>query len=303
MVSTAGSKAPGLPELLELVSSYLAPADLLACIQVNNLWHQFFISALWHTIDDSLQAWERILFTCHSDQQQYGTRIRVRKFSPSNIADGKDEAWVRGIFKKYGHHIRRLKLRWVILVDAAGASGAYKSTALRDQEDLRDQTTIMERLETKFLDIIQHTFKGVFEPPKRLQQLIKGFLTEEELKEGLLFTQNYWTLVLNNPGLQRLRLSREAILQWPVRSDVFFYKILSGMKNLKEVDAIEFLALKNVWDLHDVAPSVEKIAVISGSSSFTQHGSTTMQSDNTLLDRIPQSRCYASARTIIRDSQ
>ncbi|KAK3816123.1 MAG: hypothetical protein J3Q66DRAFT_440609 [Benniella sp.] len=276
MVSTACSKALGLPELLELVSPYLAPVDLLACIQVNNLWHQFFIPALWYTIDDSLQSWERILFTCHSDQQQYGTRIRVRKFRPSNIADGKDEAWSEGYSRNLdidiGQNGENLywgrKLRGVDN-SVANPLGQVKSTALRDQEDLRDQTTIMERLEIKFSDIIQHTFKGVFEPPKRLQQLIKGFLTEEELKEGLLFTQNYWNLVLDNPGLQRSRLSREAILQWPVRSDDFFYKILSGMKNLREVDAIEFLALKNVWDLHDVAPSVEKIEVISSSSNNT----------------------------------
>lgn len=162
MTKTAYLKALCLPELLDLVSSYLTPADLLACIRVNRLWNQIFIPKLWHTIDDSLQSWRKILFACHSDRSRSSIRIKLRNLGGSRVALGKDEAWVRGVFKKYGHHIRRLKLRWVILVDAASTSG--ECTNLQDLEIDFDHS-IAEHLywsrKAKGEDILQEKELGV----------------------------------------------------------------------------------------------------------------------------------------------
>ncbi|KAG0000656.1 hypothetical protein BGZ65_004170, partial [Modicella reniformis] len=119
----ACSKTIDIQELVELLASHLSPADLFACVQVNSLWNRNFIPKLWHTIDDSLQSWEKILSSYYNDPEHPDARSELSKSTPSSIADDKGDDWARRIFAKYGHHIKRLKLQWVILVDAASTSG------------------------------------------------------------------------------------------------------------------------------------------------------------------------------------
>ncbi|KAG0012263.1 hypothetical protein BGZ82_002672 [Podila clonocystis] len=54
----------GISELATLVSSFLTTPDLFACVQVSSQWHNLFISALWHTIDDTTLSWSHILYQC-----------------------------------------------------------------------------------------------------------------------------------------------------------------------------------------------------------------------------------------------
>ncbi|KAF9366604.1 hypothetical protein BGX34_000072 [Mortierella sp. NVP85] len=271
MTKSACSKAFSLPELLDLFSSYLTPADLFACIRVNRMWNQFFIPKLWYTIDDNLQSWRKILFACHSDRNRSSVRIKLRNLGSSRIALGKDEAWIRGIFKKYGHHIRRLKLRWVILVDAASTSGVC--TNLQDLEIDFDHS-IAEHLywsrKAKSASLTTTTipaelqgsqFENVFKPPSTTGSLESDPWTEEDLEGGRIFTQLYWTLILANPGLRRLYLLKRAALQWPVESKEFIYKVFSGMKQLGDVFAYEFLDLAHMWRLHKAAPSVKTVTL------------------------------------------
>ena len=155
------------PELVDLFTSYLSPADLLVCVQVNSHWNKRFIPKLWHTIDDTLQSWEQILFTCHSDPCQLVTHSKLRSFKPSSVTDGKDEDWLRAVFAKYGQYIRKLKIHWAILVDAASTSGVC--TNLQDLE-IKFQWSNAEKLYwsrrpkgEEFVDSCCHRFRRAVE--------------------------------------------------------------------------------------------------------------------------------------------
>ncbi|KAF9994343.1 hypothetical protein BGZ65_010030, partial [Modicella reniformis] len=298
MTKTACSRALGIPELLHLITAYLSQADLLACVQVNNQWNIHFIPKLWHTIDDSLQSWEIILLTCHSDPNIFRSRIsawpptitsgghslerilftrhsdlnnhltrsKLSAEPPSSITNGKDEVWIRGIFAKYGHHIRRLKVRWIILVDAASTSGVC--TNIQDLEiNLNTENDRMICRKTEYEDDIlaqNQRFQGVFEPPiPHLNKLTKAIYPSfmEEVRSGLVFTQHYWDLILANRRLRRLCLLNKPLLQWTVKSNEFIYDLLRGMKELQELCAINIVNMNLLWKLQELAPTVESVTV------------------------------------------
>ncbi|KAK3830358.1 MAG: hypothetical protein J3R72DRAFT_456001 [Linnemannia gamsii] len=108
-----------IPELVSLLSLYLHPMDLLSCIQVNHTWNRLFTPSLWQTIDDTTGIWIDIL----QEKPQKGTPI-----CPSTLASEKKARndWLFGIFAKYGHHIRHLKIRFLIVLQAASEGGTCK---------------------------------------------------------------------------------------------------------------------------------------------------------------------------------
>ncbi|KAF9915714.1 hypothetical protein BGZ65_000614, partial [Modicella reniformis] len=67
MTESARSTVFHIPELLDAVASYISPVDILACVQVNSRWNHYFIPLLWHTIDDDLHSWQRILVAYYRD--------------------------------------------------------------------------------------------------------------------------------------------------------------------------------------------------------------------------------------------
>jgi len=129
MIETSCSRTIIIPGLVDVISSCLSRADLPACVQVNNQWHQTFTSKLWHTIDDTQASWERVLQECQNKDPTLPTLMTTEK-----------ELLLRGAFAKYGHFIRRLRVRCPLFVEIAGTSGIC--TQLADLEiNLRDSMT------------------------------------------------------------------------------------------------------------------------------------------------------------------
>ncbi|KAK3816096.1 MAG: hypothetical protein J3Q66DRAFT_192325 [Benniella sp.] len=304
-MSKAYSRVFDIPELVDLFTSYLSPADLLVCVQVNSHWNKCFIPKLWHTIDDTLQSWEQILFTCHSDPSQIVTHSKLSSFKPSSVTDGKDEDWLRAIFAKYGQYIRKLKIHWAILVDAASTSGVC--TNLQDLEikfqwsnaeklywsrGPKDSGAIVEHASAaiKLAQQASHIeamntlqSKHLFKPPDNFSPPYHcNSITEAQLEHGWIFTQHYWTLVLGSPDLRRLYLSNEAVLQWSVQSKEFFFLVLSGLKELEDVCAFEYLTSADIWRLQEVATAVETVTVPVGHHLFGQDGSVATESGHAI---------------------
>ncbi|KAF9350770.1 hypothetical protein BGX26_011125 [Mortierella sp. AD094] len=354
----------GTPELVELFTLHLSPPDLLSCIQVNSHWHQLFIPALWHTIDDSLYSWNKFIAACFKE--------------PATTKERQDNLFK--LLEKYGQHIRHLTIHWDILAEAASVSavcmnlrslkmeltrtmfqkqmsiqlksilrgdlaadeddvsafeahvrfldqqdsdfsdadndddddvgddiedgvdggdedgefdGVSKETKgnggaeeggndeieeeeeEEDDEDEEeggededededehastDRDTFMETA-VPFSDPIHIMFEGVFKAPRTFPgQFYRIPSTREEIEIGWVFTQRYWSLIMANPRLRRLCLSINAAFQWDVQSKDFFYKVLSNLKELKELEASDFLDMACLLNIHKFAPKLEKV--------------------------------------------
>ncbi|KAF8928113.1 hypothetical protein BGZ52_003708, partial [Haplosporangium bisporale] len=76
-------KLAEIPELLEHISRYLWPQDLLYCIQVSSQWHSIFIPSLWHTIDDGDHLCDNPFWTILNDSDKDEHRIWLK----SQLAD------------------------------------------------------------------------------------------------------------------------------------------------------------------------------------------------------------------------
>ncbi|KAF9969610.1 hypothetical protein BGZ65_011776, partial [Modicella reniformis] len=127
-------------------------------------------------------------------------------------------------------------------------------------------------------NVFNQRFEEVFEPPRPLQNLnlrrnAKPSTSKEDLRAGLLFTQHFWDLILANRRLRRLCLLHKASLQWTVKSSKFIYDLLRGMKELKELCALNIVDLTLFWKLQELAPTVE--IVVTNKDMFPKvHDST-----------------------------
>ncbi|KAG0216291.1 hypothetical protein BGX31_000645, partial [Mortierella sp. GBA43] len=261
MIKTACSKALDIQELADHLASYLSPADLLVCVQVNRQWNDLFIPRLWHTIDDRLQSWEKILYNETGEPDDPFTSSRLSDFGSAEVTNGKDRSWFRQIFAKYGHHTRKLNIGWRITVDAASSSGVC--TNLQDLEiDLqRSHGEPFYRSEgARISNTIKPIFRSMFQSPFHLD-------------ERSTFTQLYWGLVTANPGLQRLCLLEMPHLAPPIRSEEFIFKVLSGMKTLKDVCVLKYLSLSHVSKLHEAIPTLDTITLTGDNDQFEKRGS------------------------------
>jgi len=103
--------------------------------------------------------------------------------------------------------------------------------------------------------------KGAFEPPEKFKDPFMQTLrlVDDRLAHGLLFTKHYWSLVLSNPGLRRLRLLHRAGHQWSVKSKEFAYNLLSRMTCLEDLNASELLDLTEIWELHELVPTLRTV--------------------------------------------
>ena len=88
---------------------HLSTPDLHSCVLVCRVWHQTFIRFLWHTVDDRLHTWPRIL-------SAYDVVVTT---SPGL----KGYFQILAGFTRYGHYIRHLRLSWRILIVIAFVTG------------------------------------------------------------------------------------------------------------------------------------------------------------------------------------
>ncbi|KAG0233929.1 hypothetical protein BGW42_007004 [Actinomortierella wolfii] len=123
-----------IPELVALVAKYLGPSDLLKCVQLNKSWNDAFIPHLWRSIDDTIQSWPSIIraiadshapalspMTKGHEAQEHSSTLEVTvKAPPSNAT--RDREWLIAVFRKYGSHIRHLKIQWPLILEIVCSS-------------------------------------------------------------------------------------------------------------------------------------------------------------------------------------
>ncbi|KAG0375832.1 hypothetical protein BGX24_008606 [Mortierella sp. AD032] len=193
-------------EILNAIGSYLSHRDFLQCALVSRSWNSVFIWHLWRTIDDTHHAWPRILKTYDS--------VTARAY-------GQDEAWLIGIFAKYGQHIQHLNLHWKVTIKAVSSTSNnipvscpnLKSLSVCNvntnltlqQEKARDilnksvshSTGTLEALTGPLLSPI---FENAFEPA------VRGIRTEGQQLDDWMLVQQFWLLVRQNPQLMVLKI-------------------------------------------------------------------------------------------------
>ncbi|KAG0273198.1 hypothetical protein BGZ95_010984 [Linnemannia exigua] len=165
-------------EILNAIGSYLSHKDCLHSAQVSRSWNSVFICQLWKSIDDTHHAWPRILKRYDSDTAR---------------TCGQDEAWLIGIFTKYGQHIRHLNLHWKVTIKAISSTCNNTSVSCPNLKSL----SISNALTGPLLSPI---FENAFEPA------VRGIRTEGQQLDDWKLIQQFWLLVRQNPQLMVLKI-------------------------------------------------------------------------------------------------
>ncbi|KAF9910536.1 hypothetical protein EC991_006354 [Linnemannia zychae] len=238
-----------IPEILHATATHLQAPDLLSCIQVSHLWYNTFLPQLWHTIDDRIYSWPAIL-PVYDSQDALGKQ---------------DETWLRAIFTKHGHLIRRLVVSWKILIDITstlpapvrGGSGCVNVQELvvldvsenvteeEEREERWHSNMIMGQAATKYRPgnptaqvgrILDPALEGMFVPLKANDR------TPEQQRRDWETVQRFWMLVRQNPGLTTLKLDGGFNRLCGLKDTQFVYEILGSLLHLKELEN-DFVAL------------------------------------------------------------
>ncbi|KAK3808882.1 MAG: hypothetical protein J3R72DRAFT_499264 [Linnemannia gamsii] len=301
MADTSSSSSPGqhtnrallIIELLERIGSHLTPPDLLACVQVSRHWNSVLIPCLWHTIDDSLYSWSDIIAVHIDNNAPRLSRIikaeREAEQAASNSNSGTDgppldeekalgqrviEAWpsrraetlcwIYGVFKKYGRHVRTLRVCWPIVIRVAGVAGhcthlrvltahpnpqrdslpKIVSGGALDQQRDRDEQKWMNIYEEPTADW-QGFWQCIDDDEQEARLWSTGLrLADDDVPTWLYWAaaRRFWILVLRNPTIEYLRLSRILCTISPLVSEKFVYHVLATLPRLKCLDS-HFMAL------------------------------------------------------------
>ncbi|KAK3840288.1 MAG: hypothetical protein JOS17DRAFT_726652 [Linnemannia elongata] len=250
---TALQDATQIPELLLLMAPHWTHKDLNVCIQVCRTWHQALTPFLWHTIDDRLLGWPRILASHDT-------------FTRSSSSPGlKGYFWILSGFNRYGHLIRHLRLSWRILVDIAFGTGVCTrlesletfnmalNRTRKEQDELRRLSNLsiadggltydQRRNVAVAGPLLSPDFKGVFTPSEIEWRSV------EEQKRDWMTAQNFWSLVMANKAtLRTLRLDRSLDSLAHLDTD-FLLHTLATLPHLKELDnTLVKIDIRNVLD-------------------------------------------------------
>ncbi|KAF9318222.1 hypothetical protein BG003_011616 [Podila horticola] len=292
-----------IPELVALVSGNLTIQDLFTCVQVSSQWHELFVPALWHTIDDTTRSWSHILYQCGDpgtlfcDPNLYSGLIDADK--------NKDREWLMSVFRKYGCHIRELTIHWPMVLEAAsmtllGKTGTGGSGCLALQSLTLEIKTPYQPQPVPEGGVFEHDpnfpsppptampplvmpaplFPGVVEETDFVQPQHFGLTLEaqkEALETGWEWTQHYWNLILSNHGLTRLVLGPATgyiSLLWSVESKEVFLRNVAKLPCLKELQGWIIVTLSSVWELLAAVPTLEFL--------------TTTCSEDKLPDPLPE---------------
>ncbi|KAF9151689.1 hypothetical protein BG015_006368 [Linnemannia schmuckeri] len=276
--------ALSLPEVLEAMGPFIDPSDLGSYVLVNRLWNEVFTPWLWHIIDDEALNWSNVLldlsFNCPP---------------PTNgdtIVE-KDEKWLRAILAKHGRNIRHLSMTWIALLMNAGAAGSTitrlrslsaknfpmyhrfeEEAALFDLPVLAglgdyDRPTVEQQQVIISSYIISPAFEDALEPAPRLR--LYKFI------RGVVASQRFWLLVLQNPDLESLHLGhhlrlngeafkKEAMIkimqlgQYYIPIDLGLDQPFPRLRSL-EVKGPGFLPLASLLNLLEFLPSLEQLTI------------------------------------------
>ncbi|KAF9910529.1 hypothetical protein EC991_006347 [Linnemannia zychae] len=253
--------------LQHLATSYLTPPDLLSCVLVSKAWNEEFIPYLWESIDDCLHSWPKIL----------------NRHDAKSSRHNKDEAWIRATFAKHAHHIRYLRVQWKVVLAAVayaktctnllslrigdlsstktaleqmkgvppvgGGGGRGGETYLKSGGGGRGHVNLASRKPWQLEEtmspwpLLCQEFEGKFLP------LIHHNIPLPQQERDWMVFQCIWLLLLQNPALRSVKLSRDIAFLGKIESQKYPMLIIGNLKNLVELqDFGIFLELNEVLE-------------------------------------------------------
>ncbi|KAF9338479.1 hypothetical protein BGZ91_008734 [Linnemannia elongata] len=193
---------------------------------------------LWHTIDDKTLKWSKILMEL--------------SFKDNDTIIEKDEKWLRALLKKHGRNIRYLSVTSIAFFMNASAEG---STITRLQSLSAQGISIYDRFEEEAVlfnlpvlagmeesyratleqqqavissYIISPAFQDALEPDPRKR--LKDFI------RGIVASQRFLLLILQNPDLENLRLGHHLQLSCEVFKREAMIKIMQSIPKLTRLE-------------------------------------------------------------------
>ncbi|KAF9180693.1 hypothetical protein BGZ51_006042 [Haplosporangium sp. Z 767] len=229
-----------IPELLDQLAVYLAPPDLLVCVQVSHLWNVVFMPKLWHTINDRTCAWKRILQIC-AEKPTREDRLECKE-------------WLLCIFKKYGHHIRDLTMEWDIVILAATTCGSCVNLKSL-QVDLKMGDTCFDRINWVPYKMAGGIMDDALAAIIRNIRIHPYSRPNDHLFEKTVYV---WLLALANKRLRRLDMySSESEGIYHIEELAQY--VLQELKELRVLDTVSFWGDISLWKLTDIAPWLETV--------------------------------------------
>ncbi|KAF9084206.1 hypothetical protein BGX23_010746 [Mortierella sp. AD031] len=263
--NTASSIALVLPELVELIGLHLQQEDLYSCVQVCRSWNRILTPLLWREVDDRSGSWKRII---------------------SKDTGGQAEEWVRSIFAKYGHHIRRLTIHSHVILEAAMLRCQCQRLrsllmhqldhVINNRQDLPLPSTPSSTPAAMATTTVEVSTED--DPPEELlSPLFEGNLRPRPewvrtttgrrlFFQDRLDAQKFWLLVHQNPSIVRLQLPTFHVSDNMI-DDEFIYDTLSTMKDLKVLN-LGWIRL-SVRILLKRVPQVERLQIYYTDELFT----------------------------------
>ncbi|KAF9120918.1 hypothetical protein BGW39_010990 [Mortierella sp. 14UC] len=286
-----------IPDMLRLLAaSYLAPPDLLACVQVSQAWNKEFIPHLWETIDDRLYSWPRIL----------------DRHDARSSKHNKDKAWIRATFAKHAHHIRHLRVQWKVILTAV--TYAKTCTNLRSLRigDLSCTKTALERMnkgasaggaswrarggDGDYVGLAPRK-RGRWEleettPPwpllcpqfeGKILPLVQDNIPLRQQEQGWMVFQCVWLLLLQNMALRSVSLSRDVAILVKIESPENALSGIGGLKNLQN-----FCVRVKLSDVLDGLPAITSYS-IDKSSGYSINKEHRQLRELRIDDTLPES--------------
>ncbi|KAK3808891.1 MAG: hypothetical protein J3R72DRAFT_428345 [Linnemannia gamsii] len=191
-------------ELLERIGSHLTLPDLLACVQVSRHWNSVLIPCLWHTIDDSLYSWSDII------------AVHIDNNAP--------------------------RLSRIIKAEREAEQAASNSNSGTDGPPMDEEKALGQREPTADW---QGFWQCIDDDEQEARLWSTGLhLADDDVPTWLYWAaaRRFWILVLRNPTIEYLRLSRSLCTISPLVSEEFVYHVLATLPRLKCLDS-HFMAL------------------------------------------------------------
>lgn len=221
-----------IQELADSVASYLATSDLFWCVQVHTSWNFTFTPSLWRTIDDSLYRWPEF----------------IDEHNPDLPKEAKDpQNWMLAVFEKYGHHIRHLRINFLVTIEAAFASAHCvnlqsmdvlsnkKWTKAEMRESSRMQTLREDEGGLSWPERQKLGEAGPFEAPEFEGAIVPAPILNRiksvQRTDWITF-QRFWLLVKRNRALRTLKIGQSLLALARIGSPTVFIDFLAALPNL-----------------------------------------------------------------------
>ncbi|KAG0380069.1 hypothetical protein BGX24_010288 [Mortierella sp. AD032] len=250
VVSTPIQDALSLSDVLQALGSFLTTSELYSCVLVCHQWNYNFTPWLWRTIDDSMNLWGEVLGQIEDPRRRVGNRLSYETIDSSTRPEGagNDERWLRNVLTKHGKDIRHLHLNWVSLLSNASRAGTVtrlRSLAVHSVRTFPpfEEVDILMNLPTlapmQYEDILtQDQQKTVFSTcmlspafDKVLQPVPAAKLVP--FLCCLMASQRLCLLIMDNPDLETVELSRRTGIVTQVFSQDYVVSLLGSLPRLK----------------------------------------------------------------------